>query len=80
MKTIVSAAAKGDTIKFEQLIAKPGGRKFLEASILILLQQLPSSVEQKSEHFRSFLKIVQQLEEKISHRNYGEKILKEVLS
>jgi hypothetical protein len=33
---------------------KPGGRKFLETSILELLQQVPSSEEQKLEHFTSF--------------------------
>jgi hypothetical protein len=80
IRRFVQIASRGDNSEMERLFRKPGGRKFLETTILLLLQQLPSSKQEKIEYFNSFLTIMEQMEERLHHQKRGERILKRVFT
>jgi len=77
IETFVRIASKGDTTQIEALFKKPGGRKFLETTILLLVNQLTVSEYEKMERLQSFIEVFDNMEERIKHQKRGNKILKQ---
>jgi hypothetical protein len=79
IEKIVRIASRGDTSEIESLFKRPGGRKFLETSILIMVNCLPVNEYDKRDYIKSFVQILDKMEERIKHQKRGEKILNEAL-
>jgi hypothetical protein len=79
IERIVSIASRGDTSEIERLFRRRGGRIFLETTILIIVNSLPLDELDKRDYLKSFMLILDKMEERIKHQKRGEKILKEAL-
>jgi hypothetical protein len=79
IERIVSIASRVDTSEIESLFRRRGGRIFLETTILIIVNSLPLDELDKRDYLKSFMLILDKMEERIKHQKQGEKILKEAL-
>jgi hypothetical protein len=80
IEKIVRIASRGDTSEIERLFRRPGGRTFLETSILIIVNCMSAEEHDKRNYVKSFVQILDKMEERIKHQKLGEKILKEALN
>ena len=78
LEQVINIASKGDTRPIEVLFNKPGGRKFLESVVLVVVCNLPYSQEEKEDVFNAFRKALDNLATRIKHQKEGQKILDEV--
>lgn len=62
----------------EVFFKKPGGRKFFENLVLIVISRLPYDQEEKEDLFIAFRKALDKIQERIKHQKEGQKILKQV--
>lgn len=70
--------SKGDTTAAELLFNKPGGRKYLESLVLVVITNLPAAEEEKEDLFLAFLKAMNKIEKRIKRQKEGQKILNQV--
>ena len=75
---IINAITKGDTSTAEKLFTKPGGKKYLQNLVLILINTMPHEPEDKEEIFRAFVKMLNTIEKRIKRQKEGEEILEQV--
>ena len=75
---IIETLAKGDTSYAEALFSKPGGRKYLENIVLIVLNSLPQLQEEKEEFYFSFVDVLNMIEKRIKRQKEGEQILQQL--
>jgi hypothetical protein len=78
LQQIIKLISKGDTSAAEVLFDKPGGRKYLESIVLVVMGSLPHLQEDKEELFFAFLKGLDKIEKRIQHQKEGQKILRQV--
>ncbi len=78
LEQIIQIIAKGDTSSAELLFNKPGGRKYLESIVLIVISNLPYSQEEKMGLFTAFMKALDKIEKRIKHQKEGQKILNQI--
>jgi hypothetical protein len=78
LEEIIDIISKGDISAAEVLFNKPGGRKFLERVVLVVICNLPYEQEQKEELFYAFRKALNKIENRLKHQKEGQKILKDV--
>jgi hypothetical protein len=78
LQDIINLASKGNTGPAEALFRKPGGRKYLESLVLLLVCNLPYLQEDKEDVFLAFRKVLDKLEYRIRHQQEGQKILSQV--
>jgi len=78
LQDLINLASKGNTGSVEALFRKPGGRKYLENIVLLLVFNLPGMQEDKEDLFFAFRKILDKLEHRIRHQQEGQKILNQV--
>jgi ribosome-associated translation inhibitor RaiA len=75
---IVDIISKGDTGAVEGLFSKPGGRKFLESVVLMVMCNLPHVQEDKEDLFIAFRRALDKIEKRIKRQKEGQKILRQV--
>lgn len=80
LEHIVHIISKGDTRAAEMLFDKPGGRKFLESIVLVVMCNLPYKQDEKEELFIAFRRALDKIGERIKHQREGQKILKQLYS
>lgn len=78
LEQIINIIFKGDTNSAELLFNKPGGRKYLESIVLVVVSHFPYSQEEKENLFRAFIKALNKIEKRIKHQKEGRKILRQV--
>lgn len=78
LESIINTLAKGDTSVAEKLLSKPGGKKYLESIVLIIVNNLPHVQEEKEYLFIAFLKALNKIEKRIKHQKAGQEILKQI--
>lgn len=78
LEQIIRLIAKGDTSSVELLFNKPGGRKYLESIVLIVISNLPYAQEEKVDIFVAFMNALNKIEKRIIHQKEGQKILNQV--
>jgi ribosome-associated translation inhibitor RaiA len=78
LEQIIHNISKGDTGLIEVFFKKPGGRKFFESLVLIVISRLPYEQEEKEDLFIAFRKALNKIEERIKHQKEGQKILQQV--
>ena len=78
LEQIIHIIAKGDTTSVELLFNKPGGRKYLESIVLVVISNLPYSQEEKVDLFSAFMNALNKIEKRIKHQKEGQKILNQV--
>ena len=80
IEKFVRVASRGDTSELENLLKRPGGRKFFETTILVIVNYLPLPEQDKKGYLKSFIEILDRMEERIKHQKRGEKILKQAFN
>jgi ribosome-associated translation inhibitor RaiA len=78
LEHIIHSISKGDTSVIEVLFKKPGGRKFLEGLVVIVISRLPYMQEEKEDLFIAFRKALDKIEKRIKHQKEGQKILQQI--
>ena len=78
LEQIMHIIAKGDTTSVELLFNKPGGRKYLESIVLVVISNLPYSQEEKVDLFSAFMNALNKIEKRIKHQKEGQKILNQI--
>ncbi|HEX8334431.1 MAG TPA: hypothetical protein VF622_17540 [Segetibacter sp.] len=78
LEQIISIISKGDIQFAEALFSKPGGRKYLENIVLIVISNLPTEEDEKEDLFKAFVKGLDKIESRIQHQKQGQKILKQI--
>jgi ribosome-associated translation inhibitor RaiA len=78
LEQIIRIIAKGDTSSVELLFNKPGGRKYLESIVLVVVSNLPYSQEEKVALFSAFMNALDKIEKRIKHQKEGQKILNQI--
>jgi hypothetical protein len=73
LEHILNVIVKGDIDIAGALFTKPGGRKFFESVVLVVICNLP--YEQKEELFNAFLEAMNKIEKRLERQQEGEKIL-----
>ncbi|MCW3108725.1 MAG: hypothetical protein JWQ09_3231, partial [Segetibacter sp.] len=64
LEQIINIISKGDTRSAEVLFNKPGGRKFLESIVLVVVCNLPYQHEEKGDLFIAFRKALDKIEKR----------------
>ena len=80
LEQIIHTMSKGDTSAAEVLFNKPGGRKYFESIVLMVVSNLPYSEEEKTDLFIAFRKALDKIEKRIKHQKEGQKILAQIYS
>lgn len=80
LEHIMNIVSKGDTSSVEVLFNKPGGRKFLESIVCVIVCNLPYQQVEKEDLFIAFRKALDKIEKRIKHQKEGQKILDQVYS
>ena len=75
---LIDIISKGDTTFAESLFKKPGGRKYLENIVLILVNTLSYTTDEKEEIYFAFIKVLNRLEKRIKRQHEGQQILEQV--
>ena len=75
LEQIINVISKGDIAFAEKLFDKPGGRKYIETIVLIVLSHSPQLSEEKEDLFMAFIKALDKIEKRIKHQKEGQKIL-----
>ena len=78
LEQIVNIISKGDTGAVEGLFSKPGGRRFLESVVLMVVYSSPHMQEDKEDLFMAFRRGLDRIERRIKRQKEGQKILREV--
>lgn len=78
LEQLIRIIAKGDTTAVELLFNKPGGRKYLESIVLVVISNLPYSQEEKVDLFTAFMNALDKIEKRIKHQKEGQKILNQI--
>ena len=78
LEQIIRIIAKGDTSSVELLFNKPGGRKYFESIVLVVVSNLPYSQEEKVALFCAFMNALDKIENRIKHQKEGQKILNQM--
>jgi hypothetical protein len=74
----ITIISRGDTSIAEALFSKPGGRKYFESIVAVVVSTLPGEAEEKEHLFRAFIKGLDRIEYRIKHQRQGQKILKQL--
>jgi hypothetical protein len=77
---IISVISKGDIQFAEALFSKPGGRKYLENIVLIMISNLPGEQYEKEDLNSAFAKGLDKIEHRLKHQKQGQKILRQIYS
>jgi hypothetical protein len=77
---IISVISKGDIQFAEALFSKPGGRKYLENIVLIMISTLPGEQHEKEDLFSAFAQGLDKIEHRLKHQKQGQKILRQIYS
>jgi hypothetical protein len=80
LNQIISVISKGDIQFAEALFSKPGGRKYLENIVLIVISTLPGEQQEKEELFSTFVLGLDKIEHRLKHQKQGQEILREMYS
>lgn len=80
LEQIIQMISKGDTRSAELLFNKPGGRKYLESIVLVVVSTLPNSREEKIDLFSAVIKGLDKIEKRIRRQKEGQNILRQVYS
>ncbi len=80
LEQIMHLISKGDTGSAELLFNKPGGRKYFESIVLVIISNLPYSREEKADLFIAFIKALNNIEKRIKRQKEGQKILRQLYS
>ena len=75
---IVHIIAIGDSGAVEGLFNKPGGRRFLETVVLMLVCGLPNTHEDHEDLFAAFHKGLDKIERRIKRQQEGREILRQI--
>jgi hypothetical protein len=75
---MIRSISKGDTSMVEGFFCKPGGRKYLENIILILVNTLPQHYSEKKELYLGFIEVLDRMEHRIRRQKEGTEILRNV--
>jgi ribosome-associated translation inhibitor RaiA len=78
LEHLIKMVSRGDTSAAEKLFSKPGGRKYLESMVLVVVSSLPDLQDEKEDLFIAFLKVLDKIEVRIKRQKEGEKILKQL--
>ncbi|MDB5248398.1 MAG: hypothetical protein JWQ40_2792 [Segetibacter sp.] len=78
LEQLINIISRGDTSSAEVLFDKPGGRKYLESIVVMVISTLPGSTEEKEDLFFAFIKGLNKIERRIKHQKAGQKILEQV--
>ncbi|MDQ6814369.1 MAG: hypothetical protein M3040_11570, partial [Bacteroidota bacterium] len=78
IQQIANIISKGDTGAVEGLFNKPGGRKFLERIVLMLLCNTTPEQEDKEDVFVAFCKGLDKIEQRITRQKEGQKIIAQI--
>jgi hypothetical protein len=78
LEQIIHMIAKGDTSSVELLFNQPGGRKYLESIVLVVVSNLPYSQVEKLALFSAFMNALDKIEKRIKHQKEGQKILNQI--
>lgn len=78
LEQIIHLISKGDTSAAELLFNKPGGRKYFESIVLVVISNLPYSEEEKTDLFLAFIKALNKIEKSIKRQKEGQKILRQL--
>jgi len=78
LEQIIHLISRGDTSSAELLFNKPGGRKYLESIVLVVVSSLPYEEEEKVDLFSAFIKALNKIEQRIKHQKEGQKILRQL--
>lgn len=78
LEQLIRIIAKGDTASVELLFNKPGGRKYLESIVLVVISNLPCLQEEKVNLFTAFINVLDKIEKRIKHQKEGQKILNQI--
>jgi hypothetical protein len=76
---IIQTISKGDTSFAESFFEKPGGKKYLENIVLILVNTLPHIQDDKEEIYSGFVQILNRIEKRIQRQKEGTRILKQII-
>lgn len=80
LEQIIHLISKGDTSAAELLFNKPGGRKYFESIVLVVISNLPYSEDEKTDLFLAFIKALNKIEKRIKRQKEGQKILRQLYS
>ena len=75
LNQLISLISKGDTSAVESLFSKPSGRKYLETVVLIVINTMTTSDEEKEELFNAFRRALNTIEKRIRRQHEGQQIL-----
>lgn len=78
LEEIIKILSKGNTSPAEKLLSKPGGRKYIESIVLIIISNLHVLQEEKEDVFQAFLHLLNMLENRIKHQKNGQAILNRI--
>jgi ribosome-associated translation inhibitor RaiA len=78
LKEIIHLVSKGDTSAAELLFDRPGGRKYFESIVLIVVNNLPYQEEEKIDLFTAFIHALNKIEKRIKRQKEGQRILRQV--
>ncbi len=78
IEQVISIISKGDTAFAEALFNKPGGRKYLESIVAVIVSTVPQLQEEKEDIFTAFVKGLDKIETRIKHQKEGQKILRQI--
>jgi len=74
---IINIISKGNIGTAEMLFMKPGGRKYLESIVLVILCNMPVEKE-KEEFFSAFRRGLDRIEQRIKRQREGQRILEQI--
>lgn len=75
---IIQTISKGDTGAAELLFSRPGGRKYFESLIAVVISNLPYGQDEKADLFIAFRTGLDKIEKRIRHQKEGQEILKQI--
>ncbi|MDB5192196.1 MAG: hypothetical protein JWQ96_1759 [Segetibacter sp.] len=78
LEQIIKTISIGDTQFAEALFSKPGGRKYLENIVLVILCATPSLQDEKEDLYMAFTRGLNKIEKRIKHQRQGQKILNQL--
>jgi ribosome-associated translation inhibitor RaiA len=78
LEQIINLIARGDTSSAELLFDKPGGRKYFENLMLVVITNLPYSEEEKAALFVALISALNRIEKRIRRQKEGQKILQTI--
>lgn len=78
LEQIIHIISRGDTQAAGLLFNKPGGRKYFETIMLVVINNSPYSLEEKEHLFEACIKGLDKIENRIKRQKEGERILRKI--